>query len=111
MAMWVVMGALAAFGLLCSLWMLLGWLISGGEGGCVVCICRSGGGEAAFIRRSLWLKGLGLLRGPILLVNDRLQPREAALLGRFAPDAILCSPEELFSWLEVERERIGGTGT
>lgn len=109
--MWVSLGALAAFGLLCALWALVGWLLSGSVGGTIVCLCRAGGGEEAFLRRSLWLKSLGLLEGTILLVDDGLSPRERELLERLTPDAQLCDPEDLLSRLEVERKRIGGTGT
>ncbi len=111
MAVWVCLGALAAYGLLCALWATLGWLLSGGAGGATVCLCRPGGRETGFIRRCLWLQGLGILRGPVLLVDGGLAPQERESLKNLGSGIEFCGLEELASRLEVERRRLDGTGT
>jgi len=102
MAWYCILGALAAFGLLCGVWVVFGWLLSGGTGGAVVCLPCGNGQEALFLRRCRWLRELGLLRCPVLLVDTA---------GTALPEETeICSPEELLTRLELERNRIDGTG-
>lgn len=65
--MWyVLLGLLAAFGLLCILWALFGFLLPGCSRCAVVMLCKPER-EAPLLRRLLWLRELGVLRCGILL--------------------------------------------
>ena len=65
MVWYVVIGTLAAFGLVSALWLIFGWLIPGGKGWAAVCFR-----EGAALERCLWLREWGLLRGPVLLLGE-----------------------------------------
>lgn len=103
MAWYCLFGALAAFGALCGLWAVFGVLLSGGIGGAVVCLETAAGTEDPFLRRCRWLRRAGLLRCPILVVTEMPQ----RLIDE---ETEICGPEALFSRLELERNRIDGTG-
>ena len=66
MIWYVLLGLLAAFGLLCALWVLLGIWLTGSRRCTVVLLCGAEA-EAALLRRLLWLRESGLLRCGILL--------------------------------------------
>ncbi len=100
MAGYVILGTLAAFGVLCVLWCLFGALLPGTEGFAVV-IC--GEAEEERFWRLLWLKSLGLLNCPVLMVAEK--PGESVMA-----EIEICSREELISRLEQERNRFNGTG-
>ena len=92
MAAYVIVGTLAAFGLLCALWTAFGWLLSGGKGGYIVCPDLSGSEGRGFVRRCLWLKGLGLLKCPVYAADRDLSSREMEKLASmgielFSPDS------------------------
>ena len=53
-----IWGTLAAFGVLCALWAMLGWLLPGAKGCILVCY---GVPDSEILTRSKWLKSLGLL--------------------------------------------------
>lgn len=97
---YVILGTLAAFGFLCALWALLGWLLPGGEG-CVV-VCYGPPGEEIFTRFK-WLKSLGLLNCPLLMVAEEAE-------SCHFDEIEICSPEQLLARLEQERNRFDGTG-
>ena len=100
----------AALGVLSCLWAAAGWLLPGGRGGAVVCLCRGGMREEALVRRYGWLHGAGLLRVPLLAVDCGLsEPERRWLEGRAG--VTVCTPEQLVRRLEWERNRIDGTGT
>ena len=100
MAGYVILGTLAAFGALCVLWACFGWLLPGGRGGAMVCV---GIPDEGLIARYQWLRGLGLIACPLLVVTEE---GEAIL-----PDGVeICSPEELLLRLEWERKKVDGTG-
>lgn len=86
MAGYVILGILAAMGLLSLLWALLGWLLPGGE---IFAVFKL-------------LKGLGLLKCPLIAVTDEDY--------RHFDDTERCSPEELLPRLIEERKRFDGTG-
>lgn len=98
MAGYVILGTLAAFGALSALWTVFGWLLPGVKGCALVCW---GYPEEAVIARVKWLKGLGLLSCPLLIVAEE---------GEDCPDGEICSGENLLSRLEMERNRFDGTG-
>ena len=94
----IILGSLAAFGLLSALWAALGWLLPG-EGGWVVVRCGKPRPEQ--LARIRWLKSLGLLTCPVLVVEET---------GEAAADTEICSGKDLLSRLEWERNRFDGTG-
>ena len=104
---YILIGALAAFGLICAFWAALGWLIPGTKGGAMVCLCHPGLAETCLIRRYGWLWDLGFLREPILLIDCGLSEDERNALSRLGRYVEFCSLEELSARLEVERERLG----
>ena len=96
MAGYVIMGALAAFGLLSAGWACLGWLLPSGQGCALVCY---GMADEGILSRWKWLQSLGLLRCPLICVTDE-QCHEIEN----------CAGEELLFRLEMERNRFHGTG-
>lgn len=106
MGCFILMGALAAFGLICALWTAAGWLLPGSRGGAVILLCRPGLKEAPAVRRYGWLRDLGLLREPILLVDCGLTEEEKQHLSRLGRCVEFCSLETMGSRLEVERNRL-----
>ncbi len=107
MAAFIVLTILAAFGGLCVLWILFGFLLPGQRGAAAVCLCRSGAMEEPVIRRYLWLYNTGLVRCPLLLVDCGLSEQERKRLPRFGHNVILCTYEELPTLLKQEREHLG----
>lgn len=110
MAVTVIMGALAAFGAFCGLWVLAGWLLTAGQGGITVLLCVGKWKPVPFVRRWCFLRELGLFRGELLLVDLGMTPGEKERLEncRFVE---ICRLEELESRLELERNQIERTGT
>ena len=96
MAGYWILGFLAAFGAFSALWAAFGWLLPGLRGCAVVCWGRP---EAEILIGYKWLRGLGLLRCPLLIVAED-----------GGEDTEICSREELLSRLEWERNRFDGTG-
>ena len=107
MAGFVLVGMLAAFGIFCSLWVILGWLLPGGTGGLVVCRGSAGFPEQHFVRRYLFLVETGLLRCRMLVVDRGLEARDRQWLQSLGAGIEICTPEELPSRLELERDRLG----
>ena len=105
MAAMIVLAVLGAFGLLCALWVLFGFLLPGQRGAAAVLLCQGGTQEEAVIRRYLWLYNTGLIRCPLLLVDCGLSQHERSRLERH--HVILCTPEELQNQLEQERRHLG----
>ena len=105
MAALIVLAVLGAFGLLCAMWVLFGFLLPGQRGAAAVLLCRGEADEEALIRRYLWLYNIGLIRCPLLLVDCGLSQCERFRLERH--HMILCTPEELQNQLEQERAHLG----
>jgi len=99
MAGYVIVGTLAAFGLLAVLWALLGVLFPGGEGCAVVC-CGTPRAEIFAVFKLL--KGLGVLRCPLIAVTEK---DDCPIDGTER-----CRPEQLLQRLTEERNRFDGTG-
>jgi len=95
-----LLGTLAAFGALSLLWALFGWLLPAASG-CAVVFYGAAEGEIFTVFK--WLRSLGLLKCPVLVVT------EEALSG--LPDVEYCTGEELLPRLKEERNRYYGTGT
>lgn len=66
MAGYILLGSLAAFGFLSALWALFGWLLPGGRHGVLISFDD---GKRSFVRRYLWLRRVGLLSCPLILVE------------------------------------------
>ena len=94
-----LVGTLAAFGVFCVLWVLLGWLIPVGKGCALVCWGEAGEETLAGFR---WLRGLGLLHCPLIVVTEDC--------GESPEQTENCRPEQLLVRLEQERNRFDGTG-
>ncbi len=90
------MGTLAAFGALCALWALAGLLLPRQTGAVVVVFASEDHREDAAIGRYRWLKSMGLVGCPLILVDG--EPQE---------DIICCTSEELTARLEQEWDQIG----
>lgn len=101
-----LLGLFAALGFLCAVWSLLGWVFSRGQGGALVCLCRSDAREWELVHRYRWLKSFGLIRCPMLLVSTSLSHQEQQMLLRKYHDIEFCSLEELPARLELERNRL-----
>ena len=99
MAGLIFLGTMAAFGFLSLLWVLLGWLLPGGQGAALVC---AGEPDVGMLSRMRWLRSLGLLQLPLLVVTD--------VPGPMRDGMEYCSGEELLSRLEQERMDGYGTG-
>ena len=104
MAAWIVLGVLAAFGALCALWALFGILLPRQCGAVTVCLCRGDGAEEHLIRRHRWLRDMGLIRDPLILLDGGLSEDEKRRLTR--QGLTLCDMVELSARLEQEREKL-----
>jgi hypothetical protein len=109
MAALIVWTVLGAFGLLCALWVLFGFLLPGGRGAAMVFLYRGEPGEEVVLRRYLWLYNTGLIRSPPLLVDCGLSPKDRKFLEQHP--IILCTAQELHDKLEQERAHLGTAGT
>ena len=96
MLWYVIIGFLAAFGALCALWVLLGaWLTDAAP--CCVVLFPAPGREEAAVRRFLWLRELGLIKGRLILVCDTPPAH--------LPSVVECMTREQYGQtLEQERE-------
>jgi len=101
----VLIGFLAAFGAFCGIWTVAGGLLSKGNGGIIVFFCHGELGEELFLRRCGWLRGLGLLKAPLLAVDCGLTDAERRWLEK-QPAAEVCTLAQLEERLELERNRI-----
>ena len=96
MLWYVIIGFLAAFGAFCALWTVLGgWLT--GSAPCRVVLFPAPGREETAVRRCLWLRALGLVKGRITLVCDKR-------LIRLPPGVECLTRAEYEQVLEQERE-------
>ena len=89
----ILFGTLAACGALSILWVTLGWLLPAGQGCVLVCY---GTPDLGVISRWKWLRSLGLLRCPLVVITE--EPCQDAEIER-------CAGEALLSRLEMERNR------
>lgn len=97
MAGYVLIGALAAFGLMCAVWILWGlFLPDGGE----ELLIYDGGDTRVFAQRYLWLREMGLLRCRLLV----LSPEESDREWLEAQGIEICSREALPTRLGIGAE-------
>ncbi len=89
----IVICVLAGFGLLSLLWALFGFLLPGHRDMAVICVdCR--GREEAVVRHYGFLRGLGLIRGPLVLIDRGLTEAEKHCLLGMSPDVRIVTWEE-----------------
>lgn len=105
MAAFIILGVLAAFGALNVLWVLFGFLLPGQREPAMVYLCR--GREGAVIRRYGWLRDMGFVHGPLILVDCALPEEERLRLIGNKHGVEFCGLEELPARLEQERKGFG----
>lgn len=94
----IIFVILAAFGLLCALWAGLGWLFSPRRA--LVMVYHGNRAEAA-LRCHGWLRGLGLVRGPLIIIGDALSPDQRRILEQYTE---ICMLSQIRDRLEQERD-------
>ncbi len=102
----VILGTLAAFGALCAVWALWGLLLPGARGGVLVCLCCRGG-EEAMVRRYGWLRDLGLLRCPMVLLDSSLAENTQQAIMQMCPGIRFMTLAEFTAGLQEERKKFG----
>lgn len=70
MALYVIIGALAAFGLICVVWIICGFFLPDTRSGALVLPGPLGEKEMATARRWIWLREMGLLYSPLIAVAE-----------------------------------------
>lgn len=78
MAGYLVVAVLAAFGVLSLLWALFGWLLPVCREGWILCPGKPGELSAVYV--FLWLRSVGLVKCPLVLVDLGLSREERACL-------------------------------
>lgn len=96
---YIVLGTLAAFGLVSALWVLYGLLLPGNRDGVLYAPAWPGAAEDSFVRRYLWLRELGLMREELIMVDYGLGDGERDWL--MARGVTLCPPEKLAERLKT----------
>lgn len=94
MAGYVALGALAAFGLVCAVWILWGLLHPANGDGLLI---YSGSGASSMVRRYLWLREMGILHCPLAVTDP-----EDMDIGWLEEQGIeICGREDIHSRLEI----------
>ena len=104
MAGYILLGMLAAVGLMSILWVFFGVFLPGSRGGALVCPQWP---EYGLVARYRWLRNLGLIQYPLIIVAQEWEDTEVQPLGCGIE---ICSPDALWQRLERERTEIDGTG-
>ena len=105
MAMFVCLGTLAAFGLFSVFWCLFGWLLPKTGG---VMLCLDEPDVHSLARRYLWLRGLGAISCPLIVMDRRLTAAERTWLTSHGIE--ICGPADIAARLGIGAEDIDGTG-
>lgn len=98
MAGYIFVGALAAFGLVCAVWVLCG-LVQPKQGKGTLCFI--GTGALTVARRYIWLREMGLIHCPLVL----LDPVDADREWLEGQGIELCSREDLAARLGIGAEK------
>ena len=99
MGWYVILAFLAAFGALCALWVLLGGWLTGCRGGEII-LCCARGTEVAVLRRYRWLRGMGLVRSRLILLDNGLPTSLRQELECRNPEIEFLVPEQLAARME-----------
>lgn len=100
----LIVAVLTAIGLLSVLWAALGWLIPACSHGWLVCPGR--GDAFPLVGVFLWLRSLGIVRCPLIVVDMGLDSQERAYLSRQGIE--ICSLAELPDRLRIGENAIDG---
>ena len=95
----ILLSILAAWGALCAVWAVFGWLLPGSGRVTVILLCPETDPEPV-IARCRWLLGLGLLRGRLIVTGNRVPCPVVNPDGNLE----ICGLEDLPARLELERE-------
>ena len=76
MAGYVIMGALAAFGLICVIWIGCGFFLPDCRGGIAVLSGPLEGKSLVTARRWIWLREMGLLYSPLVVLEETVTDAE-----------------------------------
>lgn len=106
MFLYVIIGFFAAVGFLFLLWLLYGACVPKNSAEVVTVLCQSGR-ERQLLRRYRWLRDLGLIRSPIVLVGSDLSAQEQSELVQNFPGVSFMSPAQ---WQEEMKERLDANG-
>ena len=96
MLWFILLGALAAFGLLCCIYCVGGLFLSADSRPRLICLLPQGHHPDGAIARYRVLRDLGLVHGPLLILG--------AAPENLGVDVEFCTAQELFPRLELERE-------
>ena len=102
MAGCILLGTLAAFGLVSALWVLYGLFLPPDRDGVLYAPAKPGVTERSFARRYLWLRELGLLRCSLTMVDYGISGSERDWLTDRG--ITICSPAELSAGLKTGAE-------
>ena len=97
----ILFAFLAGFGALSLIWVILGWFLPK-VSFVLVFRCPKGCHPDGAIGRCRWLQGLGLVRGPLVIVGD-FPEKEQKIWKRKHSNVEFLSPEVIASVPELER--------
>ena len=97
MAWFIILGTLAAFGLWCCIYCWAGLFLSDDRPR-LVCLLPEGHHPDGVIARYRFLKDLGLVQGPLLILGPEEEYAGA--------DIEFCTVQEFAARLELERDRL-----
>lgn len=103
MVWYILLGTFALLGLVCALWGLVSGWFCNDRGSVIVYLCQESGMEYAQLQRYRWLRGMGFLHCPLLMVDSMLPLREQQLICSNYPGVEFCTLAELPARLELER--------
>lgn len=107
MAVFIVIGVAAVWGVLSVLCLLLGWLLPGDRRAHMLYLCEPDTCAEYVIFGYQWMRELGIVAGSLLLVDSTATPKEMEILKRKHKGVEFCSLEDLKTRLELERDQIG----
>jgi hypothetical protein len=96
----VVMAVLAAFGTLCALWVGFGWLVFSRQKVVMIYLGPEDEVEAA-IRCHEWMRGIGLVKGQLIVIGDGLPENQCQILRK---NSEICTLAQIQARLERERD-------
>lgn len=99
MAGYVFMGTLAAFGLICGVWVCCGFFLPDCRAGAAVIAGPLEGRTLSTVRRWIWLREMGLLYSPLIAVEETVSEAEREWLS--CHGFILCSRGEVLRRLGI----------
>jgi hypothetical protein len=92
---------LAAWGILCLIWVVLGWFFSNIPF-TLIYRCSDGQHPDGAIARYFWLRSMGLISGPLFIVGT-ISPQEQKIWKQKHPNIEFLKPEDISSASELER--------